>query len=148
MTDEKFKIMLQGYIDGELTPPEREEVRLAIEESPECRTLYREFLALKNLTNGIRLKVPDSKIWEGYMSTLYGRIERGTGWILLSLGAILLLGYGGYHLVLELIKDKDMPLIVKTGMLGVLFGIIILFVSVMRERIIARKTDVYREIEQ
>ena len=148
MTDEKFKIMLQGYIDGELTSPEREEVRLAIEESHECRVSYREFLALKNLTNGIRFKEPEGKIWEDYMSTLYTRIERGTGWILLSLGAILLLGYGGFHIVQEISRDQDLPLVVKIGMVGALFGIIILFVSAARERFIARKTDVYKEIEQ
>ncbi len=82
------------------------------------------------------------------MSTLYARIERGTGWILLSIGAIILLGYGGYQLLSDIINDTGMPFIVKAGILGVFFGAVVLFVSVLRERIIARKTDIYREIEQ
>ena len=148
MDCERNKYLMMGYLDDELTPEEREKVQTHLELCPECRKEYKEFLILKNTTSGMKLKSPDQKIWEGYMSTLYGRIERGIGWILLSIGAILLLGYGGYHLIHEMITDSEIPILLRIGIVSAMFGLIILLISVLRERLIARKTDIYKEIRQ
>ena len=148
MKNDEFKILLQGYIDGELSPAEQEQVQREIEDSPECRAIYREFLAFKNFTTGIQIKTPDGMRWENYMNSLYARIERGTGWILFSLGAIILLSYGAYAFITSLIKDSDVPLLVKTGIFSAAAGLVILFVSIIRERILDRKTDVYKEIRK
>lgn len=148
MECEKNKYLMMGYLDDELSPEEREEVQTHIEQCPDCRSEYKEFLVLKHTTSKMKLKGPDQQTWEGYMNTLYGRIERGIGWILFSIGAILLLGYGGYQLVSETIADPEIPVPMKVGILCAMFGLTILLISVLRERLIARKTDIYKEIRQ
>jgi hypothetical protein len=80
---------------------------------------------------------------------VYNRIERGAGWILLSIGAILLGCYGGFRLIEQVVRDPTVALIVKVGLVALVFGAVILFVSLLRERLAVRKADKYsREVKR
>ena len=84
-----------------------------------------------------------------YWSGIYNRLERGVGWILFSLGAIVALCYAGVKLVEEMINDPAVSLVLKVGVIALIIGGVILFVSVLRERLTLRKTDKYsREVER
>ena len=88
------------------------------------------------------------KVWGDYWSGIYNRIERGIGWMLLSVSGILLLIYGGYSIVDELIADPTVGFILKVAILGFIGGMAVLFVSVLRERIFFWKTDRYRNVRR
>jgi len=83
-----------------------------------------------------------------YWTSVYNRLERGIGWILFSIGAIILLFFGGYKLVEGIIQDASVPLILKIGILSVLGGLVVLLVSLLREQLFVRKRERYREIEK
>jgi len=80
---------------------------------------------------------------EKYWSRVYNRLERGLGWILISIGAMILLFYGGFKAVESLVKDPTVAILLKVAILVLLAGLIILFVSVIRERIFTYKKDKY-----
>jgi hypothetical protein len=62
--------------------------------------------------------------------------------------AILLTIYGGFKLIEEMIKDPDIETILKVGLLALIAGLAILFVSVLRERIYFWKRDRYKDVRR
>ncbi len=66
------------------------------------------------------------------------------GWLLLSAGVLLLYGYG----IFSFLVDTSEPLWVRLGLAGIGLGLLILFLHVLRQRLIARKTDPYRDVEE
>ena len=66
------------------------------------------------------------------------------GWLLLSAGVLLLYGYG----IFSFLVDTSEPIWVRLGLAGIGLGILILFLHVLRQRLIARKTDPYKDVEE
>jgi len=90
----------------------------------------------------MKYKEPSDEVWERYWSKVYNRLERGLGWILTSIGAMILLFYGGFKAVESLIKNPTLTIFLKVAILVLLAGVVILFVSVVRERILpTRRID-------
>ena len=92
---------------------------------------------------------PSDVALQRYWGSVYNRIERGLGWILFSFGAIVLLCYGGFKLVEEVVRDPTISWIVRAGVVALVFGLVVLFVSLVRERLTVSKTDRYsREVKR
>jgi hypothetical protein len=94
----------------------------------------------------MELKQPPKEMWQVYWTSVYNRLERRIGWILLSIGAIIILFFGGYKAIEGIIEDTTTPLILKIGILAALGGLVILLVSIGRERIFVRKRERYKEV--
>jgi hypothetical protein len=75
-------------------------------------------------------------------------MERGIGWILFSIGAMILLFFGGYQMVKGILQDPTIPLIVKTAILLGMAGVVVLLVSVTRERLFVNRSERYREVKK
>ena len=148
MSCERFKQLMMGYIDDEVSEEEKKAFMDHVKGCAQCSSELAHFQKLKKVTNGMTLTSPEDKVWADYWSGIYNRVERGIGWILLSLSGILLLIYGGYKAVDELIKDPTVGLLMKVAILGFIVGMSILFVSVLRERIYFWKTDRYRSVRR
>jgi hypothetical protein len=71
------------------------------------------------------------------------RATRGIGWLLLIGGVIAIVGYGGYQF---LAMDTEEP-IIKWGVVALYGGLGVLLLAVIRQRLIARKTDRYKDVE-
>lgn len=82
------------------------------------------------------------------MDSVYRRVERGIGWILLSVGAVVLFSYVLWEVVRELVGDVTIPWYVKGGGLALLVGIVILAVSVIREKYFVFRDDPYRDVNR
>ncbi len=80
------------------------------------------------------------------MNTVYRRLERSIGWILASVGAIVVVSYGVWTAISEMIADATVPWYIKAGVLALVVGAVILFVSVVREKLFVRKTDPYKDV--
>jgi len=143
MTHERFKHLLLRVVDGVATELEREEFTAHIRSCEECRREYGEFKNLEEFMSAVKLKDLSEDARAAYWRLLYNRLERGLGWIFLSLGAILLLGFGGFMLIREFITDPTVSIILKIGVCAVLAGFIVLLVSVLKERLFVRKYDKY-----
>ena len=97
----------------------------------------------------IKFKEPSDLELQRYWSGVYNRLERGAGWILVSLGTIVLASFAAIEMVQEMLGDPDLPLTIKVGVVSLIIGGVTLFVSVFRERLSIKKTDKYsREVQR
>jgi len=143
-----FKNLMMGYLDNELSKEEKTIVEEHLRNCSVCSKELEGFKELKEVTKEMELVDPEDKIWEQYWSGIYNRIERGIGWILLSIGGIILLIYGGYKAVENLIADPTVGIILKIAILFSIGGIATLLISVLRERLYFWKKDRYRHVRR
>jgi predicted anti-sigma-YlaC factor YlaD len=148
MDHEKLKELVSSYLDGELVQEERELVEKHLRECPECRQAYRDMGRLGEVMEKMTIKEPPKEVWKMYTESVYSRLERGIGWILVSIGAMILLFFTGYQALKGLILDPTVPLIIKAAILCGLAGVIVLLVSLVRERLFVNKRERYKEIEK
>jgi predicted anti-sigma-YlaC factor YlaD len=148
MTCQDHKDLMMAYLDNELNEEQKRAFEAHLASCPECTRDMGEFRTLKQLTDGVAFVEPEDRIWDQYWGNVYNRIERGAGWILLSVAAVALLLYGGFELIEGIIKDPKVSLLLKTCLLAFLGGLAILFVSVLRERVYFWSKDRYRDVRR
>jgi predicted anti-sigma-YlaC factor YlaD len=148
MAEDAFKPLLMGYVDQELTELETIRIEDHLKECCDCREELEEFRRLKEATQDMRVLMPDDKYWEDYWSHVYNRLERKIGWIFTSLGTILLMSYGVYRSVSELLFRAGIPILIRIGVLALIVGLCTLLVSVLRERLFLFKSDKYERIKR
>jgi len=147
MSCDGMKILLSGLIDGELDAGQKKSAESHIVFCGGCREEYARLLKLKEVTDDMKyFDLPD-KLWAGYWQGIYRRIERGIGWFLLSLGAAVIIAFGAWRFLNDFILDPRISVFLKIGVGALLSGLIILLVSIIRERLFIRKHDRYDEVE-
>ena len=77
------------------------------------------------------------------MRTTAVKTSRGIGWALGIVGGLVLAGYGVY----EFATDEATEAVVKVSVAAVTIGLVLLFLSVLLERLHGRKTDRYKDVE-
>ncbi len=135
--------MLSGYLDGELTQGDRQRIDLHLESCSKCRGVYEELADLRQAVGRMSFGEISREKWSEIMNDLPVRTSRGAGWLLYVAGFLIVCGYGLY----EFMADDSVDALIKTGIGALVVGSLLLFVSVLRERLIARKTDKYRDVE-
>ena len=149
MSCENFQYLITGYLDDELSAEQRQSLDAHLADCPPCRQELAELKELKEGLAMMKFKEPGDAELERYWRGIYNRLERGIGWTLFSIGAIALLCFGAFKLVEEMITDPTVQWIVKIGVLALLAGVVVLFVSLLRERLMLRKTDKYsKEVQR
>jgi len=146
--EKRIKEMLAGYVDGELSEDERMAFELELQRDPELRSELEEFKRLKEVTGMMHYADLPDEVWESYWQSLYRKTERGIGWILLSVGAIFLLCFGLWQALTQFYIDPNVSLFVKIGITAVGAGLIVLLVSLIRERLFAYHRDRYKEVKK
>ena len=86
--------------------------------------------------------------WDEYWQHVYNRIERGISWIIISIGTIIVLAFLVWNALSNLISDQSINPVLKGGILLLILGLLILLVSVLREKLMVKKVDKYREVER
>ncbi len=148
MDHQKIKELISSYHDGELDDAQRKMIERHLEQCEECRREYEEMGKFEEVMQQMQLRKPHKEVWEDYWRMVYNRLERKIGWILLSIGGIILLFFGGYKAVEGIIQDASTPLILKIGILTVLGGVAVLLVSLLREQLFVQKRERYKEVEK
>lgn len=143
---EREQYLLMGALDRELSTAERREFEQLLETDAEVQAEWTRLKRLKGLTDSMEFKMPSDAIWEGYMASVYRRVERGVAWILLSVGTIVLVSTGLWHLGKAIFIAEDLPFYVKASLLAIFVGVAILIVSVVREKIFTHKRDPYKDV--
>ena len=146
--DENVNIKIMAYLDRELSAAESMQIERKIAEDPQYRKYFNQLQKLKEVTGAMKFKILPDMYWDEYWQHVYNRLERGISWILVSLGAIIVLSFGIWAAVSNMLADQTINPILKFGILILIVGIVTLFVSILREKLMVRRVDKYKEVER
>lgn len=148
MNCQKASIYISGSLDGELMAEQQGQLDEHLAACRNCRKEYEELLKLKEVTSDMRFSDLPDRYWAGYWNSIYNRLERGIGWIFISIAAIILLAYGLWRLLSDFFVNDTISIVLRIGVGLGLLGLLILLVSILREKIFARKHERYKEVER
>ncbi len=140
--DNNVKNLICKVVDGTATSEEEKIMNELKEKNPEVQA---ELDAQKRAVDSIRsvgLPELDDSLRKQFVSGVYNKLERKTGWILSAFGIALVLGYGVY----EFMTEPDIHTVYRIGIAAIIIGFGLLFSSILRVRMKLRKHDKYKEI--
>jgi anti-sigma factor RsiW len=140
---DRARALVMAAIDGEISAAERQELEALAARSAALQAEWARMARVKEVTVGMSLQQLPEEAWDRYWGSVYARAERGTAWILLSVGAIVLAAYGAWQAVSALLADTATPLFIRAALAAMLVGGAILAVSVARERLVMARRDRY-----
>lgn len=148
MRCDEIRELLAGFQDGELDATQAAEVRQHLAGCESCRAELARLEKVKEVASKVQYKDLPLEVWEGYWQGVYRRIERGLGWVFASVGAVILICFGLFHLVQGFFLRPEVSIFAKIGVAGLLLGGTFLLVSLIRERMFAYYRDRYREVQR
>lgn len=148
MNEDNYRIMLSGYIDDELDRDEKRELESHLKECDDCRIELEAFNKLKEVTGAMKYADVPEHVWEKYWQSIYRKFELGIGWVFLSIGIVIVLGFISFEMFERFFMNPDKSLLLKIGVGSLIAGFLVLLVSVLRERIFAFKRDRYSEVKR
>lgn len=140
--------LMMRALDEELTAEERGELENRLAEQPELRAEWQRLSRAREVTMGMKLRNPPEEVWDGYWTSVYSRLERGVGWLLVSIGAIIVGSWAVWEWITALLQDTEIPAAVRYSMIALFVGLVILLVSVARHRLSVSKSDPYKDIQR
>jgi hypothetical protein len=146
--DAESRLLMMAVLDGEADADQRQRFADLLANDAGLRREFDELKSLKELTMTNKPQDPDKVLWQSYWSGVYRRLERGTGWVLMSAGLLMLLLYGGWEFAREWLTSPDIPLWVRLGGIFAGAGLIILLVSILRETLFHHKHERYKDVER
>ncbi|MDA8019760.1 MAG: zf-HC2 domain-containing protein [Thermoanaerobaculia bacterium] len=147
-SEERARNLMMAALDDEISAEDRVELERHLADSKALDAEWVRLRQLKEVTRMSRIDTLPEERWTTYWRSIYNRLERGLGWILVSIGAIVLGGWGLWHAAQGLFDDPTLPLTIKIAIFALGFGSVILAVSVGREKLSAWRHDPYKEIER
>ncbi len=145
---ERARQLIMAAIDGEINDEQRRELAGYIKKHPELDEEFKDFKNIKEMTMNVNYTPPPESVWDKYWLGVYNRLERGIGWILFSIGAIVLLVYGFYSMIEAILADAEIAWWLKLAIFSVIAGAVFLLVSVLREKIFLHKSERYKDIQR
>lgn len=138
--EDHYRVLISGYLDGELNAEDKKELEVHLNG---CASCQREMDVMRRLFWGTASAFAVSDLpeetWDRFMDNVYNRLERRTGWTIFLIGALCLLVFGMYTFFMEPWTSALVKVVIATPVAG----LAILFVSVLRQRLEAAKTDRY-----
>ena len=144
----EMSLNIMALLDVELDDDQIGEVRKHLDTCKQCNEDYASIKKIKEVTGAMKFKKLPEFYWDDYWKHIYNRIERGLSWMFLSLGAIIILCFAGWEFLGTIIDDQNIHPLLKGGIFIFVTGIIILVVSILREKLMVRRVDKYREVER
>ena len=135
--------LLSGLVDGELTQQQRQRVTLHCEQCDECRQNLADLRELRERIGKANLSEVGEDKWRETMIDSTVRTTRNMGWFFFIAGLLVI---GGVGLVGFVLTD-EIHIFMKLVLVAIYGGLASLFYSVMRQRLIERKTDKYKDVE-
>ena len=136
--DEAF---LTGYLDNVLPQAEAQKVRLHLEDCASCRTLYEELAALREAARETSFRAPET--WPELPKTVLGRMSRSVGWILLGAWLVVVSALALWRLLAQ--SGDPLETFLVLGLPG---AFVLLFFSVLLDRLYELKNDRYRNVHR
>lgn len=135
--------LVSGHLDGELTQAAAQKVRLHLEDCAHCRALLEDLKALREATMSTEFEPPNDDQWDERPRSTTSLLSRGAGWVMAVVWLVAVTGYGLWHF-----WQSTANLIERLLVFGGMTAVVLLFVSVVLDRISSARTDPYREVQK
>lgn len=140
-----FQDLISGYLDDELSAEDRIRLEEQMQRDPALREEYEQMKLTVETADRARYADPPEEDWDAFMQGVYNRAERGFGWALIVLGAAVWTAIGAYYFVMDSWTDAVTKLLVAAPIVG----LVVLFVSILRQRMhVARRDRYSREVQR
>ncbi len=146
--NENYIFLIEKYFDKTATPEEIKRIESLLTSNKEFKKEFDEQKKIKEIFKSVNLKNPKNEFWDSYWLSLYNRFERKIAWAVIIISSLLLLGYAAFQIVEQILYDTQTPIFVKVGLAFLIFGIVLLFLSILREKIKTNLRDKYKEIQR
>ena len=145
MSEQELQILLMGYMDGELDEAQVARVEAALENDADLRRDLAEMKQLRRLTDAAGIDTITDDELDRFWGAVYNRMERHAAWVLLT-GGLLLVVAG---VLLIFFRNGAFPMALRISVGCALAGFVLMFVSVLRERMRMLPHDRYsREVHR
>ena len=145
---EHMSLKIMALLDDELDENEIREVKEHLEKCKQCSDEYASIRKVREAIGTMKFKKLPEFYWDDYWNHIYNRIERGLSWIFISVGTIIILCFAVWEFLDKLIAQHNIHPFLKIGIFIFIIGLIILLISILREKIMVRRVDKYREIKR
>jgi ferric-dicitrate binding protein FerR (iron transport regulator) len=147
-SNEQVREWMMAALDGECSQEQRQALENALAASAKLKQEWDEMQQVKEITQTMSMRKPPDEVWQGYWQSVYVRLERGFAWVLISLGTLVVLGWGIWQTVQKITADTDLPVLIKVALVAMIIGLAALLISVLREKLFMRKSDPYKDIQR
>jgi len=148
MNDERFVMLVEKFLENELSAMEETELNKLLESNPHLKSELEEQIKVKEAMRKMMIKNPANEVWDVYWQKSYNKHERSIAWVILIFGTLIIGGYMAVEIIDNLIKDESIPVFLKIGIAFAGAGGLFLLYTVIRERMFTSKTDKYKEIQR
>lgn len=135
--------LVSGYLDGALPQGQAQRVRLHLEDCGECRKLHREIQTLRQTARSTRFETPGDDEWPELPRTRPSLWSRFAGWTLLIGWAVAVAVFALWRFLAH--AGDPLQVFLVLGLPGAL---LLLFLSVLFDRLRDLKTDRYRGVQR
>ncbi len=136
------EVKLSGYLDGELTQQESQTIYLHLKSCERCQQLYQELKSMQQSVAQLEKPTMSELELKKIMNDRPSRGFQWIGWLLLITGVSVIVAFTAYQFI-----SSEGPLWIKLTLSAIYGGVAFLFLTVLRQRIIARKTDKYKGVD-
>lgn len=136
---EEIRELMSGYLDNELDADQTARLETHLAQCPSCRDELEDMTLVVTAASTLTVDQPPEDVWDDFLGNVYARMERRLGWTLFWLGCAALGCFGLYEFFIVSTSSSVAKL--ATG--STIGGIVVLFVSVLRQRLAIRKSDRY-----
>ena len=143
MTETDWDQLLTGYLDNELTQQDRKRVEQRMINEPTYRAQFDDLKSLQTDIADLDFQPNKTTQWSELAPDVTSRSARSLGWLTYIASTLFLVGYGFY----EFIIAETANAFVKTAVLGILLGLGLLLISVIKQRLVESKTDRYKDVQ-
>lgn len=135
--------LVSGYLDEELTQGDAQRVRLHLEDCAPCRQMYAELGEIRAASRSTPFRPPPDDGWDERPRGSLSLVSRNVGWLLLGVWAVVVVG-----VALWALATSPGTLLEKLIPVSVGGAVVLLFLSVLLDRLRTLKTDRYRRVQK
>ena len=106
--------------------------------------MFEDFRRLRTDIKDLEYPEPSEAEWSNVMAGFTFKATRGLGWLLWIGAALVLVGYGIYAFA----TDDTVKAFERVAVLALLLGVVLVFLTVLAERLKSYGHDKYKDVEK